>query len=165
MKLVHEFWEWLSAQGFTVEEPRPRLNPVVEQAVVGEAADEESHGEKEPDPVAELSDGVRLVKRDGQRGLLCVAECTMERGFWGVSISDLAELTSQPLPWAVVLLHRDKAAGYWFDSAATRSLAGKTWQPIVPGGTHYEVREGDDVRGGKAFRSPSDLLGLLKTLG
>jgi hypothetical protein len=164
MKLLHEFWEWLESNEVGIEDPRPRLDPTLEQVVVAEAAEEEALGEKEPTPAMELSPGVRLVKGEGIRCLLCAVECTLEHGFWGLSIHDVVALESQPLPWAVVLLHGTPTRGYWFTSDQVRKLAVDTWQPMVPGGSHFEIRAPEDLREATSFHDGRELLRLLGSL-
>jgi hypothetical protein len=163
METISRFWLILEEQGYRLGEPRPRFDSAVERVMQDEVAAEEAHGEKEPDPVPELSRNVRLVEKGGAKCLLYVIDSAFDRGFWGAGIADLAELQAQPLPWALVLLHGDATRGYWFDAAKVRRLA-KRWNPIVPGGPNYELTHPAQTDEATAFESESALLRLVGAL-
>src|SRR5436309_5380509 len=102
MGIVARFLQLIEQNGYRVENPRPRLDLALEKVIEEEREVEERSGESEPVPVPDLSGNVRLLSKGDGRLLLYAAECTLEQGFWGVSINDVSELKQQPLPWAVV---------------------------------------------------------------
>jgi hypothetical protein len=164
MTLLPSFWDLLRKHGYEFDNPRPRLDPQLEQTLEEEAEDEEALGEKEPDAVPEFSPNVRLVHKGGGRAILYAVQCTLRKGFWGVRISDVAELSRQPLPWALVLLHGNATTGYWFSAGQVREFAASTWQPILPGSPHYEVVEPDNLARARPIRSEDDLINLVAAL-
>ncbi|MBI5397056.1 MAG: hypothetical protein HZA91_17295 [Verrucomicrobia bacterium] len=163
MEMIARFWDLLERNGHRVSDPRPGFAPDIEKALEGEMEEEERSGEPEPNPVTPLSPNVRLVEKNGARCLLLVAASASETGYWGVGVTDMAELRNQPLPWALVLLRQDEACGCWLDGAQVAQRA-VDWHRIVPDGPNYEVRDPEELAGAVRFRSQQELFQRLAKL-
>ncbi len=163
MILVPGFWQWLERSGYRIEEPRPRFDAAVEQAIEEERQEEETQGEKEPDAAPALAANVRLVRRNGRRILVYAAAATFEQGLWAVGINEIDELIRQPLPWALVLLRGDEIRGHWLTGRQVQRLAPQ-WSRIVSGGPNYEVREPGEIAGATPFQTSQELIPLLESL-
>jgi hypothetical protein len=165
MTLVDQLLATLQENGYTITNPRPRFNPVVERALEDELVEEVTHGEKEPTPAPELPPNVRLVSKDAHQFILYVLETALDVGFWGVNVAVVNELRQHPLPWALVLLDGKPTSGYWLTGRKVNRLAANRWRPIVPNGPNYEVRAPGDVAEATKFSSKEHLLGLTGSLG
>ena len=161
---INEFLDQLPAHGYRVDDPRPRFAPPLEQALEDELEEEVEHGEAGPVAAPDLPPNVRLITAHDRHRLLYILESALDDGFWGVSAEILAELKQQPLPWALVLLQPGGGRGHWFDAADVLKHAGADWQPIVPGGPRYEVREPFPSGTGHGFESVDELVPLLEGL-
>lgn len=163
MNPVPGFWQLLERNGYRIEEPRPRFDAAVEQAIEGELQEEETQGEKEPDATPALAASVRLVRKNDRRVLVYAVAGTFESGLWAVGVSEIDELTRQPLPWALALLHGSEPRGYWLSGQQAQRLAPQ-WKRIVSGGPNYEVRTPGQIAGAQPFQTAQELVRLLESL-
>ncbi len=159
---IDQFLDQLLAHDYRVDDPRPRFAPPVEQALEAEAEEEARHGEAGPDAVPDLPPNVRLLSRADRHRLVYVLESALDNGFWGVSADVVTELKQQPLPWALVLLQAQATRGYWFGADDVLKRVGTEWQPIVPGGPRYEVREPIPAGPEHAFASVDEFVARLQ---
>ena len=126
MTLIERLLSILASSGYSITNPRPRLNPSLETALEEELVEEVTHGEKEPTPTPELPPNVRLLGKDGQQFNLYILDSALDDGFWGVNAAVIDELRQQPLPWALVLLQGKPDNGYWLNDPNRAPAGGQS---------------------------------------